>query len=207
LLLKRPVYIEALAFTPLKPNRSEEMKGFHYHVDLKSHDPTRQLPNHIEMIRHAWEEAIHLTLRLLSFAILFEEDLKINGRPLSDDAPYQPSFGKWNLQGQPELWGECQPEDFKRIKKVATKTPASEWVISVSSESMATEALAALKRNKLRPGRFKVLYFEQELVDEMSQHLNRKNSLTWIHGESNPPVMQFDFNGLWFDSTFGIFEY
>ena len=198
---------------PIKPRTSpeegcyEEMKGFHYHVDLKSHDPTRQLPNHIEMIRHGWEEAIHLTLRLLSYAVLFEEDLQINGRPLNEDAPYQPSFGKWNLQGQCELWGECQPEDFKCIKKVATKTPSSKWVIAVSSESLAEEAVAALKRNKLRQGRFKVLYFDQELVDEMSEHLGRKNTLTWIHGEANPPIMQFDFNGLWFDSTYGVLEY
>ena len=183
------------------------MKGFHYHVDLKSHDPTRQLPNQIEMVRHGWEEAVHLTLRLLSYAVLFEENLQINGQPLNEDTPYQPSFGKWNLQGECELWGECQPEDFKRIKKVATKTPLSKWVITVSSESLAEEAFAALKRNKLRQGRFSILHFDQELVDEISEHLNRKNTLTWIHGEASPPVMQFHFNGLWFDSTYGVLDY
>ncbi|HAO66347.1 MAG TPA: hypothetical protein DCR17_06645, partial [Verrucomicrobiales bacterium] len=136
-----------------------------------------------------------------------EENPQTNGPALNGDTPQQSSFGKWNLQGECELWGECQPEDFKRIKKVATKTPLSKWVITVSSESLAEEAFAALKRNKLRQGRFSILHFDQELVDEISEHLNRKNTLTWIHGEASPPVMQFDFNGLWFDSTYGVLDY
>ena len=148
-----------------------------------------------------------MTLRLLSYALLYEENLQINGRPLNEDAPYQPSFGKWNLQGQIEVWGECEPDDFKRIKKIATKTPASRWIISVSSQLQAEQAKAALKRNKLRKDRFKIVYFEEELVQEMSEQFERKNALTWIHGEFNPPVLQFDFNGLWFDSTFGVMEY
>jgi len=183
------------------------VRGFHYHIDLKSHDPSRIFPQHVEIIRHEWEEAHHLVLRLLAFVVAFEEDMEINGRPLSEDAPYQPAFGKWGLENEPLIWGECEPEDYKRIKKIATKAPGSQILLSVSSEPNATESMAALKRQKLRPGRYRILFFDPDVVQEMSDQLDRRNTFTLIHASLEPPSFQFDFNGLWFDSAFGELGY
>ena len=182
------------------------MKGFHYHFDFKSHDPGRLLSRHLEMTRHAWEETTHLTLRLLAFALLFEEGLEINGRPLDPDAPYLPSFGKWDLHGKPEIWGECQPDDFKRIKKIASKAPSSNLVLVMSSLKQAETALAALGRMKLRKGRVKILHFEPDLIEEMNRHLSRRNKLTWVQGTWQPPLITLDFNGSWFETSFGILD-
>jgi len=183
------------------------MKGFHYHVDLKSHDPSRPLPGHVEMTRHAWETSLHLILRLLGYVLLYEDSLEINGRPLNEDAPYQPAFGKWDLNNQPLIWGECQPEDYKRIKKIATKAPGSNLILVLGSTDLVEPCVAALKRNKLRPGRFKILTFEQEMVDEMAEHLDRRNSITLIQAEWAPSGLQLDFNGLWFESEFHLQHY
>lgn len=183
------------------------MRGFHYHFDLKSHDPDRIFPEHVEIVRHEWEEGRHLVLRLLAFVVAFENGMEINGRPLSEDAPYQPAFGSWDLENHPLVWGECEPEDYKRIKKISTKAPGCQLLLSVSSESIATDSLAALKRQKLRQGRYRILFFAPDVVQEMIDHLGRRNEFTLIHASQQPPSLQFDFNGLWFDSSYGELIY
>jgi uncharacterized protein YaeQ len=183
------------------------LRGFHYHFNLKSHDPGRIIPEHVEIVRHEWEEGRHLVLRLLAFVVAFEEGMEINGRPLSDDAPYQPAFGKWDLEKRPLIWGECEPGDYKRIKKISTKASGCQIMLSTSSEPIAVESLAALKRQKLRPGRYRILFFDPEMVQEMMDHLDRRNTFTLVQASLEPPSFQFDFNGLWFDTTFGEMNY
>jgi hypothetical protein len=34
-----------------------------------------------------------------------------------------------------------------------------------------------------------------------------RNEVFWLRGEFDPPNMQFDFNGLWFDAPFTVLKF
>ena len=180
------------------------MKGYHYHVDLKSHDPGRRLPSHLEIIRHEWEGPRHLCLRILAYVVVFQEGMEINGKPLNEDAPYQPSFGLWDITGDVIVWGECLPEDFKRIKKITTKSPRSQLVIAGDSDAWAERVAIAIKRQKVRPGKCRILHFEAAMLTEMESVLDRRNEITWAQCDDETGEFQLVFNHLWLESSYGM---
>ena len=45
------------------------------------------------------------------------------------------------------------------------------------------------------------------MFDEMCKLLGTRNAFTWFTGEFDPPHLQFEFNGLWFDSAFTVLRF
>ena len=37
--------------------------------------------------------------------------------------------------------------------------------------------------------------------------LASRNTVFWVRGDFDPPGLQFDFNGLWFDASFGVLRF
>ena len=61
---------------------------------------------------------------------------------------------------------------------------------------------AGLHRN-----RREFLALEVDMVAKRHSLLTLHNTLFWVRGESDPPNMQFEFNGLWFDAPFTVLEF
>ena len=46
-----------------------------------------------------------------------------------------------------------------------------------------------------------------EMFEEFCGLVQSRNELTWMRGEFDPPGVQFDFNGLWFDAPFTVLRH
>ena len=68
----------------------------------------------------------------------------------------------------------------------------------------AEHLLAAMEKEELRTGRYGVVAFEPEFFDEVCGLIGERNSVTWYRGGFDPAEMQFELNGLWFETTFEI---
>ena len=73
--------------------------------------------------------------------------------------------------------------------------------------SEAEGLLHAMSRAELRKNRYNVIGLDASLVEELTGLLRNRNEVTWMAGEFEPPSMQFDFNGLWFDSEFKVWRF
>jgi hypothetical protein len=59
-----------------------------------------------------------------------------------------------------------------------------------------------MAKERLRRDRYHLLAFDFEMFQELSRLLSSRNQFTWIGGSLESREMQFDFNGLWFDTSF-----
>ena len=48
---------------------------------------------------------------------------------------------------------------------------------------------------------------DPEMFDEMSGLLTQRNEVNWFHGSFDPPGLQLEFNGLWFDAAFEVIRF
>ena len=64
--------------------------------------------------------------------------------------------------------------------------------------------MRGMSKGSLRKDRYNLAAFDPEMFDEMAGLLKSRNELVWVHGGFEPPEMQFDFNGLWFDAEFSV---
>jgi len=183
------------------------MHGFHFEFLFESHDPGRPLPGRVQMRRREEEDAVDLVLRLLGYVTLFEPGLELNGPSLSEDAPLIPGLVLHDEALEPVLWAESRPEDFKRVKKISVKAPRARLVFLEPSPERADLIETAARRQHIKPGRCTILHFESGLVEEMTETLARRNTFAWIPGDDPAINLQFDFNGLWFESSFSRHDF
>jgi hypothetical protein len=64
-----------------------------------------------------------------------------------------------------------------------------------------------MARHELRRNRYRIVAFDPEMFDEALASVAARNEVFWLRGEFDPPGMQFDFNGLWFDCEFQVMEF
>ena len=48
---------------------------------------------------------------------------------------------------------------------------------------------------------------DEEMFQEVCGLVRERNEVTWFKGEFDPPQLQFDFNGLWFDAPFEVLRF
>ena len=65
----------------------------------------------------------------------------------------------------------------------------------------------AMEKEELRRGRYSLVGLDPAMFDEMCGLLGPRNQLTWFTGEFDPPQLQFEFNGLWFDVAFTVLRF
>lgn len=173
-----------------------------YIFDLKSDERRRALPGKLIVGRKENESLPHVVLKMLGFAILYRERLQSEGNIHNDNIPFEPDLVQLDYTLTPVLWVECGECSVSKLNKLAVKVPEAEiWVLKPTVAD-AEQLLAAIKKEELRANRYQLIGFEPGMVEEICGLVKPRNDFHLVHVDFEPPNLQFDFNGLWFDCPF-----
>ena len=178
-----------------------------FSFDLTSEERRRSLPPRIIVGQKENESARQVLLKFLAYVIFFRERLHIEPRLTDDSIPFAPTVVQFDYSLRPMLWVECGECGVARLDKLAVKIPEAEiWVVK-RSLAEAEELARAMAKGELRRNRYGLIGLDEAMFDEMQGLLAPRNKLTWFRGEFDPPAMQFEFNGLWFDVAFSVLKF
>jgi hypothetical protein len=105
------------------------------------------------------------------------------------------------------LWVECGECSINKLDKLAVKCPEAElWVVRRSFKS-AEELKVQMAKHDLRKGRYGIVGLDAEMFDEIEGMVHGRNEVMWLEGDFVEKKMQFDFNGLWFDTEFTVLNH
>lgn len=173
-----------------------------FNFDLRSDDWRRKLPEKLIIGRTELETAEHIILKFLAYIILYRERLEIGPNLHNEDIPFIPGVVQLDYQLNPALWVECNDCSVQKLDKLAVKVHEAEiWVVLRSPEAMA-DLLRHMTHAKLRKNRYHLIAFDAEMFTELTHSLKPRNDFYLVQAELEPPNLQFDFNGLWFDVPF-----
>jgi len=178
-----------------------------YNFNLLSQDKRRDLPGKIVIGRNTTETVAHVVLKLLAFLLFYRERLQIEANLRMDSIPFVPDVVQLDYALRPVLWVECGECSVGKLNKLAVKVPEAEiWVLkrSVGDAEMVRQAMAKME---LRRDRYNLIGLDEAMFDELCGLLQGRNELLWVRGEFDPPNLQFDFNGLWFDAPFTVLRF
>lgn len=178
-----------------------------YVFNLDSQDRSRELPNKIIIVQKREETVVEVLHRLFGFLILYRERIQLQKDLHDEYIPFVPDLVQLDYQLQPAFWAECGECDPKKLNKLAVKVHEGEiWIIRSSAEAV-DEMVHQLDKAKGRKSRFRFLQLDEEMVAELSDLLQPRNDIIFYSGRFDPPQVQFDFNGLWFDAPFRVTYY
>ena len=87
--------------------------------------------------------------------------------------------------------------------KLANSTPQGPWAAQHDRVRLQPAILLELMaRHGLRRQRYGVIGLDGDMFGELVGLLRTRNEVFWFSGRFDPPQLQFDFNGLWFDAPF-----
>ena len=189
------------------PGPSASLVSSKYNFYLREEGGRYGLPGRITLAQEPAETSTHIVLKLLSFLLFRRERLQIETALNNDDIPFVPNIAQLDYQMRPVLWVECGECSVAKLDKLAVKVPEAEiWVVKRSCPDVE-ELLRGMQKHELRRQRYQIIGMEPAVVDEIAGLLRPRNELYWLHSDFEPPEMQFDFNGLWFDTTFTVFRF
>jgi uncharacterized protein YaeQ len=178
-----------------------------YSFDLKSEERRRPLPSKIIVGRKENEVLQHVMLKFMAYVLFYRDRIQIQPRLPDDSIPFEPDIVALDYSLRPILWVECGECSASKLHKLAVKVPDAEiWVIKRSHDD-AVHLFHMMEKEKLRRNRYGIVALEPTIFDEMCHLLGPRNALTWFRGDFDPPHLQFDFNGLWFDTTFTVLRF
>jgi hypothetical protein len=178
-----------------------------YSFHLKSEERRRPLPNRIIVGQKETETVKHVMLKFMAFVLFYRERIQIEPRLLDDNIPFEPDVIQLDYSLRPSLWVECGECGVGKLHKLAVKVPDAEiWVIKRSLADVEN-LCRAMEKEELRRNRYGLIGLDSAMFDEMCGLLGPRNQLTWFSGAFDPPQLQFDFNGLWFDTTFTVLRF
>lgn len=178
-----------------------------YSFRLASQDRRRDLPGKVIIGQQSNETTTHVMLKLLAYLLFYRERLQIEINLHQDNIPFTPDLVQLDYELRPRLWVECGECSVNKLDKLAVKVPEAEiWVIK-RSQSEAEHLLKAMAKEELRRDRYSLIGLDAAMFNEMCGLLATRNELLWVRGEFDPPNLQFDFNGLWFDAPFALLRF
>ena len=178
-----------------------------YNFTIESLDQKRDLPPKLTVGQVVTETKADVILKLLGYLLFFRERLQLEPRLHDDNIPYTPDLLQQDYELRPILWVECGECSITKLDKLAVKAPESEiWVLK-SSANAGEDLIALMKKEKLRRRRYGVIGLEAGMFAEMVALLQPRNQMLWVQSSFDPAQMQFDFNGLWFDSPFSVWRF
>jgi uncharacterized protein YaeQ len=181
------------------------MGKFSFH--LESQDRKRLLPAKVIVGQRDQESSRHVILKLLSYLVFYRERLHIEHQLHNDNIPFEPDLVELDYELQPVFWCECGDCGVPKLDRLAVKVPAAEiWVIK-GCHSEAEQLFHAVQKAELRKNRYTIVGLEGEMVEELCSLLKPRNQVFWVAGGFEPPLLQFDFNGLWFDTSFAVWRH
>ena len=174
---------------------------------LRSEEKRRDLPGKIIVGQEQTETTNHVVLKLLAYVLFFRERIQIEPNLDIEYLQFTPDIVQLDYELRPRLWVECGECGVHKLHKLAVKVPEAEiWVVK-KSRAEAEHLFAAMAKNELRRDRYGLIGLDSEMFNEMLDLLAQRNELTWFRGAFDPPHLQFDFNGLWFDTTFTLLKF
>ena len=178
-----------------------------YIFDLTSKDRRRDLPRKIIIGQSEVETTVHVLLKFLAFVLLYRERIQMGIDLHNDTIPFRPDLVQLDYELRPRLWVECGDCTVAKLDKLAVKVPDAEiWVFKRSAAEVES-LIHQMRKGELRRDRYWILHFDAEMVDELAGLLTARNALVWVTGDFEPPHLQFDFNGLWFDAEFQVVRF
>lgn len=176
-----------------------------YSFNLTSEDRRRaDLPRKILIAQHDGETVAQVTLRLLALLVFWRPRLQLESNLHDDDIPFVPDLAQLDYELRPALWVECGECSVAKLDKLAVKCHDAEiWVVKRSAAE-AEQLRLAMKKAELRVNRYHLLAFDEEMFAEVCGLVRERNDVTLFACEFDPPRLQFDFNGLWFDAEFAV---
>jgi uncharacterized protein YaeQ len=178
-----------------------------YAFDLQSDERRRSFPGKIIVGQQETETEKHVLLKFLAYVLFFRDRIQMEPRLHDDNIPFEPDLVAFDYSLRPTLWVECGECSVAKLDKLAVKIPESEiWVVK-RSLAEAESLRQAMAKAELRTDRYGLIALDSEMFDEMAGLLKPRNQLSWMGGGFDPPSMQFEFNGLWFDSTFQVLRF
>ncbi|MBI1841727.1 MAG: YaeQ family protein [Verrucomicrobia bacterium] len=175
--------------------------------EFRSEDRRRPLPHKLIIGQNENESARHTVLKLLGFVLFYRERLEVEGKVHNDSIPFEPDLVQLDYTLRPLLWIECGDCGVNKLHKLAVKAPEAEiWILKGSPQEART-LLASIEKEELRTDRYQIIGFDAEMIQEMCGMVRARNELFWLTGGFDPPAMQFDFNGLWFDVSFALLKH
>ena len=181
--------------------------GAKFVFTLKTDDKRRELPYKILLGQKENETTNHILLKVLAYLLFFRERIEIEGKLHNENIPFSPDLVQLDYELRPRLWIECGECSVSKLNKLAVKVPEAELWIMKRSEAEARHLIAAMAKEQLRRNRYSVIGLDGEMFSEMRELLRERNQIFWVSGHFDPPRLQFDFNGLWFDAPFTILKF
>jgi uncharacterized protein YaeQ len=179
-----------------------------YSFNLATEDRRRaDLPRKVLIAQNDTETVAHVTLKLLSFLIFWRPRLQVETNLHQDDIPFVPDLAQLDYQLRPALWVECGECTVTKLHKLATKCHDAEiWVVKKCPADLE-HLRHAMRKAELREDRYQLLALDPEMFQEVCGLVQPRNDVTLFSCEFDPPRLQFDFNGLWFDSEFTVVRF
>ncbi len=174
---------------------------------LQSQDRRRPLPTKIILGRQDTETITHVALKFLAFVVFFRERLQLEANLHMPGIPFIPDVVQLDYELRPRLWVECGECGVNKLHKLAVKIPEAEIWIMKRSPAAAQHLFDAMAKDELRRGRYHLLGLDAAMINEFCNLIKPRNELLWVSGEFAQPNLQFDFNGLWFDTGFTVLHF
>ena len=175
-----------------------------YSFHLRSQDRKRDLPGKIIIGQSSTETLAHVVLKLLAYLLFYRDRLQIEAGLHQDSIPFVPDLVQLDYELRPALWVECGDCGAAKLHKLAVKAPDCEiWVVKRSRAEVET-LLQSMAKLELRRNRYQLVGFDHDMFEEMVGLVRSRNEVFWVNGTFDPPQLQFDFNGLWFDAPFHV---
>lgn len=180
---------------------------------LTSADRHRPLPHKLLLALQPNESVRHVTLKLLGWLLFWRERLQVETEVPDDSIPFVPDVCELGYDMRPRLWIECGDCGTGKLHKIAVKCPEAKIWCLKRTAAEAEELLGQMAKDGLRKGHYGIIAFDSEFFDEVSALIGARNALQWFKGGLGEepgieaPMLQFELNGLWFDTGFQIWHH
>lgn len=177
--------------------------------NLRSADPRRVLPVKVLLVQAETESLVHIHLKLLGFLLFHRERLQIEPNLDDEYLSFRPDLVQLDYEGRIALWVECGECAVEKLDRLAVKAPYGE-IWSIKKSVPEAEALVArMERERLRRGRYGIVGLDRAMLEELEGLATARNDVVWHRSrmEDGEGILQFEFNGLWFESEFRVFRH
>jgi uncharacterized protein YaeQ len=174
---------------------------------LQSQDKQRELPRKIIIGQQDTETIHHVVLKLFGYILFYRPRLQVEIDLQRDTLAFVPDLVELDYELRPKLWIECGECSMNKLHKLAVKLPDTEFWIIKKSEGAARELLKGMEKEEFRRNRYAIVGLDLAMFNEVCGLIQPRNEIFWVNASFDPPTMQFDFNGLWFDSPFTVLKY
>jgi hypothetical protein len=175
-----------------------------YSFHLQSTDPRRDLPPRLIIGQRETETPAHVLLKLLGYLLFHRARLQIEPALHDDNIPFLPDLVQFDYTLRVALWVECGECSVQKLDRLAVKVPEAELWVLKRSPAEAEGLLRSMAKHELRRNRYHLAGFDPDMFAELEGLLRPRNELYWVAGTFDPPALQLDFNGLWFDAPFTV---